>query len=52
MAMIVQLWDRHQFQTWDSAEQTSHILSHAVHSMVLVQGDTFVHGLHEVLLQL
>src|SRR5437870_11375677 len=52
MAMIVQLWDRHQFQTRDSAEQAPHILSHAVYSMVLMQGDAFAHGLHEVLLQL
>ena len=52
MTMIVQLWDRHQFQTRDSAEQASHILSYAVHSMVLVQGDALAHGLHEVLLQL
>ncbi len=52
MAMIVQLGDRHQFQTRDSAEQAPHILSHAVYSMVLMQGDAFAHGLHEVLLQL
>ena len=52
MAMIVQLWDRHQFQTWDSAEQAPYILGHTIHPMVLMQGDAFAHGMHEVLLQL